>query len=197
MTDVGRVQEGDVVVVSGAAGATGSTAGQIAKIKGAKKVIGIAGGPQKCGYIADELGFDETIDYKSDDVSARLREAAPDGIDLYFDNVGGEILDACLARLALRGRVVLCGAISGYNDRGAAKGPANYANLIIKRGRMEGFLILDYFDRLREGQQVVAGWLREGKIKSSEHIVEGLENAPDALNLLFTGGNTGKVIVKV
>jgi NADPH-dependent curcumin reductase CurA len=197
MTDVGRVKEGDVVVVSGAAGATGSTAGQIAKILGAKKVIGIAGGPQKCGYIADELGFDETIDYKSDDVSARLREAAPDGIDLYFDNVGGEILDACLARLALRGRIVLCGAISGYNDRGAAKGPANYANLIIKRGRMEGFLILDYFDRLAEGQKVLAGWLGEGKIKSSEHVVEGLENAPDALNLLFTGGNTGKVIVKI
>jgi NADPH-dependent curcumin reductase len=197
MTDVGRVKEGDVVVVSGAAGATGSTAGQVAKILGAKKVIGIAGGPQKCGYIADELGFDETIDYKSENVSARLREAAPDGIDLYFDNVGGEILDACLARLALRGRIVLCGAISGYNDRGAAKGPANYANLIIKRGRMEGFLILDYFDRLREGQQVIAGWLREGKIKSSEHVVEGLENAPDALNLLFTGGNTGKVLVKV
>jgi hypothetical protein len=197
MTDVGRVQEGDVVVVSGAAGATGSTAGQIAKILGAKKVIGIAGGPQKCGYIAEELGFDETIDYKSENVSARLREAAPDGIDLYFDNVGGEILDACLARLALRGRIVLCGAISGYNDRGAAKGPANYANLIIKRGRMEGFLILDYFDRLREGQAVIAGWLGEGKIKSSEHIVEGLENAPDALNLLFTGGNTGKVIVQV
>jgi NADPH-dependent curcumin reductase len=197
MTDVGRVKEGDVVVVSGAAGATGSTAGQIAKILGAKKVIGIAGGPQKCSYIADELGFDETIDYKSDNVSARLREAAPDGIDLYFDNVGGEILDACLARLALRGRIVLCGAISGYNDRGAAKGPANYANLIIKRGRMEGFLILDYFDRLREGQAAVAGWLGEGKIKSSEHIVEGLENAPDALNLLFTGGNTGKVIVQL
>ncbi|HTA36607.1 MAG TPA: NADP-dependent oxidoreductase [Solirubrobacteraceae bacterium] len=197
MTDVGRVKEGDVVVVSGAAGATGSTAGQIAKLLGAKKVIGIAGGPRKCGYIADELGFDETIDYKSDDISARLREAAPDGIDLYFDNVGGEILDACLARLALRGRVVLCGAISGYNDRGAAKGPANYANLIIKRGRMEGFLILDYFDRLPEGQQVLAGWLGEGKIKSSEHVVEGLENAPDALNLLFTGGNTGKVIVQL
>jgi NADPH-dependent curcumin reductase CurA len=197
MTDVGRVKEGDVVVVSGAAGATGSTAGQIAKILGAKKVIGIAGGPQKCGYIAEELGFDETIDYKSENVSARLREAAPDGIDLYFDNVGGEILDACLARLALRGRIVLCGAISGYNDRGAAKGPANYANLIIKRGRMEGFLILDYFDRLREGQAVIAGWLGEGKIKSSEHIVEGLENAPDALNLLFTGGNTGKVIVQI
>ena len=197
MTDVGRVQEGDVVVVSGAAGATGSAAGQIAKIKGAQKVIGIAGGPQKCAYAVEELGFDEMIDYKSDDVSARLREAAPDGIDLYFDNVGGEILDACLARLALRGRIVLCGAISGYNDRGAAKGPANYANLIIKRGRMEGFLILDYFDRLGEGQAAVAGWLREGKIKSSEHVVEGLENAPDALNLLFTGGNTGKVMVKL
>lgn len=197
LIDVGKVKEGDVVVVSGAAGATGSTVGQIAKIKGAAKVIGIAGGPQKCEWIADELGFDETIDYKSDDVAARLREAAPDGIDLFFDNVGGEILDACLAQLALRGRIVLCGAISSYNDRGAAKGPANYANLIVKRARMEGFLILDYFDRLDEGRAEVAGWLAEGKIKSSEHVVEGLENAPDALNLLFTGGNTGKVIVAV
>jgi NADPH-dependent curcumin reductase len=197
LIDVGKVKQGDVVVVSGAAGATGSTVGQIAKIKGAAKVIGIAGGPQKCAWIVDELGFDETIDYKSDDLAARLREAAPDGIDLYFDNVGGEILDACLAQLALRGRIVLCGAISGYNDRGAAKGPANYANLIIKRGRMEGFLILDYFDRLDEGRAEVAGWLAEGKIKSSEHVVEGLENAPEALNLLFTGGNTGKVIVAV
>jgi NADPH-dependent curcumin reductase len=197
LIDVGRVKQGDVVVVSGAAGATGSTVGQIAKIKGAAKVIGIAGGPQKCASIVDDLGFDAAIDYKSDDVATRLREAAPDGIDLFFDNVGGEILDACLAQLAMRGRIVLCGAISGYNDRGAAKGPANYANLIIKRGRMEGFLILDYFDRLDEGRAEVAGWLAEGKIKSSEHIVDGLENAPDALNLLFTGGNTGKVIVKV
>ena len=197
LIDVGKVKEGDVVVVSGAAGATGSTVGQIAKIKGAAKVIGIAGGAKKCSWIVDELGFDEAIDYKSADVAKRLREAAPDGIDLYFDNVGGPILDACLAQLALRGRIVLCGAISGYNDRGAAKGPANYANLIIKRGRMEGFLILDYFDRLDEGRAEVAGWLAEGKIKSSEHIVEGLENAPEALNLLFTGGNTGKVIVAV
>jgi NADPH-dependent curcumin reductase CurA len=197
LIDVGRVKEGDVVVVSGAAGATGSTVGQIAKIKGAAKVIGIAGGPEKCASIVDELGFDEAIDYKNDNVAARLREAAPDGIDLFFDNVGGEILDACLAQLALRGRIVLCGAISGYNDRGAAKGPANYANLIIKRGRMEGFLILDYFDRLDAARAEIAGWLGEGKIKSSEHIVEGLENAPEALNLLFTGGNTGKVIVQV
>jgi NADPH-dependent curcumin reductase len=197
LIDVGRVKEGDVVVVSGAAGATGSTVGQIAKIKGAGKVIGIAGGPQKCASIVDELGFDEAIDYKSDDVAKRLREAAPDGIDLYFDNVGGAILDACLAQLALRGRIVLCGAIASYNESGTGKGIANTSNLIVKRGRMEGFLILDYFDRLDEGRAAVAGWLGEGKIKSSEHIVEGLENAPEALNLLFTGGNTGKVIVKV
>jgi hypothetical protein len=197
LLDVGRLKEGDVVVVSGAAGATGSTVGQIAKIKGAGKVIGIAGGPEKCRSIVEELGFDEAIDYKSENVSSRLHEAAPDGIDLYFDNVGGEILDACLANLAMRGRIVLCGAISGYNDRGAARGPANYANLIIKRGRMEGFLILDYLGRFPEAQAEMAGWLAAGKIRSSEHVVEGLENAPEALNLLFTGGNTGKVMVKL
>lgn len=197
LLDVGRVKEGDVVVVSGAAGATGSTVGQIAKIKGAKKVIGIAGGPQKCAHIVDDLGFDAAIDYKNENVTARLREEAPDGIDLYFDNVGGEILDACLAQLALRGRIVVCGAISGYNDREGARGLRNYANLIIKRARMEGFLILDYFDRLEQAREDLATWLAEGKLKSSEHIVEGLEHAPDALNLLFTGGNTGKVIVKL
>ncbi len=197
LLDVGGMKEGDVVVVSGAAGATGSTVGQIAKIKNAAKVIGIAGGPQKCAQIVDELGFDEAIDYKSEDVAARVREAAPDGIDLFFDNVGGAILEACLANLALRARVVLCGAISAYNDRNAAQGPRNYSNLIIKRARMEGFLILDYFDRLPEAQAEMGTWLAEGKIKSSEHIVEGLEHAPDALNLLFTGGNTGKVIVQV
>ncbi len=197
MTDVGRVKEGDVVVVSGAAGATGSTAGQIAKIKGASKVVGIAGGPKKCGWIAEELGFDETIDYKSENVAARLRETCPDGIDLYFDNVGGSILNDCLGHLALRGRVVLCGAISGYNSREAATGPVNYINLLIRRGRMEGFIILDYFDRFPEAQAEVARWVGEGRLKGAEHIVEGLENAPEALNLLFTGGNTGKVIVKV
>jgi NADPH-dependent curcumin reductase CurA len=197
MTDVGRVAEGDVVVVSGAAGATGSTAGQIASIKGASKVVGIAGGAQKCAWIVDELGFDEAIDYKSQDVGRRLRETCPDGIDLYFDNVGGEILDACLARLALRGRIALCGAISGYNDRENAAGPRNYANLIIKRGRMEGFLILDYGARFAEAQAELAGWLADGRLRSAEHVVDGLENAVEALNLLFTGGNTGKVMVKV
>jgi NADPH-dependent curcumin reductase CurA len=197
LLDVGALEEGDVVVVSGAAGATGSTVGQIARIKGARKVIGIAGGAEKCAWIVDELGFDDAIDYKNDDLSARLRELAPEGIDLYFDNVGGEILDACLARLALRGRVVLCGAISTYNDRGAMIGPANYRSLIIRRGRMEGFIILDYLERFPQAQMEMGGWLAAGEIKSAEHVVEGLERAPEALNLLFTGGNTGKVIVKV
>ena len=197
LLDVGRMKEGDVVVVSGAAGATGSTVGQIAKIKGAGKVIGIAGGPEKCGWIVDELGFDAAIDYKNEDVAARLRETAPEGVDLYFDNVGGEILDACLGQLAMRGRVVLCGAISTYNDRGGMTGPANYRSLIIRRGRMEGFIILDYLDRFPEAQAEMAGWLASGQIKATEHIVDGLHRAPEALNLLFTGGNTGKVIVRV
>ena len=197
MIDVGKLKVVDVVVVSGAAGATGSTAGQIAKIKGAKKVVGIAGGPEKCAYIVDELGFDEAIDYKNEKVAARLREACPDGIDLYFDNVGGSILNDCLGNLAMRGRVVLCGAISGYNEDGPPPGPANYINLLIRRGRMEGFIVLDFFGRLPEAQQALGGWLAEGRLKSSEHVVEGLERCPEALNLLFTGGNTGKVMVKL
>jgi NADPH-dependent curcumin reductase CurA len=197
LIDVGGVKEGDVVVVSGAAGATGSTAGQIAKIKGAKKVVGIAGGAEKCAYIVDELGFDEAIDYKNEKVAARLHEACPEGIDLYFDNVGGSILNDCLGNLAMRGRVVLCGAISGYNHGGPPPGPSNYINLLIRRGRMEGFIVLDFFPRLPEAQAALAGWLGEGKLKSSEHVVEGLERCPDALNLLFTGGNTGKVMVKL
>jgi hypothetical protein len=197
MLEVGGLKEGDVVVVSGAAGATGSTAGQIAKIKGAKKVVGIAGGPEKCAYIVEELGFDEAIDYKNEKVAARLREACPEGIDLYFDNVGGSILNDCLGNLAMRGRVVLCGAISGYNSDGPPPGPSNYINLLIRRGRMEGFIVLDFFGRLPEAQAALAGWLAEGRLKSSEHLVEGLERCPDALNLLFTGGNTGKVMVKL
>jgi NADPH-dependent curcumin reductase len=195
ITDVGNVKEGDVVVVSGAAGATGSAAGQIAKIKGAKKVVGIAGGAEKCAYIVDELGFDEAIDYKNEKVAKRLRDTCPDGIDLYFDNVGGSILNDCLANLAMRGRVVLCGAISIYNSEGPPPGPSNYLNLLVRRGRMEGFIIIDYLDRFPAAQLEVAGWIAEGKIKAGEHIVEGLEKAPDALNLLFSGGNTGKVIV--
>ncbi|MGI8713140.1 MAG: NADP-dependent oxidoreductase [Solirubrobacteraceae bacterium] len=197
LLDVGRVTEGDTVVVSGAAGATGSVVGQIARIKGAARVVGIAGSDEKCAWLVDTLGFDAAVNYKTDDVAVQLREACPDGIDLYFDNVGGELLDICLAQLAMRGRVVLCGAIASYNARGKIEGPRNYRNLIPRRGRMEGFIILDYLDRFSEGQADMAGWVADGKVKFAVHMVQGLEQAPDALNLLFTGGNTGKVIVKL
>jgi NADPH-dependent curcumin reductase CurA len=195
MIDVGRVAEGDTVVVSGAAGATGSVAGQIARIKGASKVVGIAGTPEKCAWIVDELGFDAAVNYKTDDVAAALRSSCPHGIDLYYDNVGGDILDTCLAQLAMRGRIVLCGAISVYNEKTRPPGPRNIFNLIVKRGRMEGFLVLDYLDRFLEAQIEMVGWLADDKVKHAEHLVDGLHRAPDALNLLFTGGNTGKVIV--
>jgi len=197
LLDVGRVTQGDTVVVSGAAGATGSTVGQIARIKGAARVVGIAGTDEKCAWLVDELGFDTGVNYKTEDVAARLRDACPDGINLYFDNVGGELLDICLGQLALRGRVVLCGAIASYNARGSIVGPSNYRNLIPRRGRMEGFIILDYLDRFPAAQAEMARWVAAGKVKFAVHVVDGLEQAPAALNLLFTGGNTGKVIVKV
>jgi hypothetical protein len=197
LLDVGRPTEGDTVVVSGAAGATGSIVGQIARIKGAGRVVGIAGGPEKCAWIVDELGFDAAIDYKADDVAARLAELCPDGIDVFFDNVGGSILEAALGNLALRARVVLCGAISVYNDPDAAPGITNTFELVNTRSRMEGFLVLDYVERFMEGQLEMFGWVAEGRIRHREHVVDGLENAVDALNLLFTGGNTGKVIVAV
>jgi NADPH-dependent curcumin reductase CurA len=197
LLDVGRIQKGDTVVVSGAAGATGSVVGQIARIEGAAKVVGMAGTDEKCAWLVDELGFDAAINYRTDDVKARLRDLCPGGVDLYFDNVGGELLDICLGQLALRGRVVLCGAISTYNNRERAAGPSTYRNLITKRGRMEGFLILDYSARFPEAQVAIATWVAEGRIQHKEHIVDGLERAPEALNLLFTGGNTGKVVVRL
>ncbi len=197
LLDVGKLEEGDVVVVSGAAGATGSSVGQIAKVKGAGKVIGIAGGADKCAFVVEQLGFDAAIDYKAGSLARRLREEAPKGIDLYFDNVGGEILNAALGNLAMHGRVVLCGAISSYNEAGPPDGPSNYINLLIRRGRMEGFIILDYAERFADAQSDILTWVLEGKLKHVEQVVEGLEHAPDTLNLLFTGGNTGKVVVKV
>jgi hypothetical protein len=197
LLDVGKMQEGDVVVVSGAAGATGSTVGQIAKLKGASKVVGIAGGPGKCAYVVDELGFDAAVDYREPDLAARLHEHCPVGIDVYFDNVGGPILNTALGLLAMRGRVVLCGAIAAYNATELPPGPTNYINLIPRRGRMEGFIILDYLSRFAEAQGEIFGWVLDGKLKHAEHIVEGLEHAPEALNLLFSGGNTGKVVVKL
>ncbi|MRG93179.1 NADP-dependent oxidoreductase [Polyangium spumosum] len=196
LLDVGRVKEGETVVVSGAAGATGNAVGQIAKIKGAR-VVGIAGGPAKCAWIKDELGFDAAIDYKAEDVKKRLGELCPGGIDVYFDNVGGAILEAALAHLAMRGRVVLCGSIGDYNNPAGSSGPRNLMNLVIKRGRMEGFLVTDYADRFGEAIGDLARWAAEGRIQDRVDVVEGLENAPAALRRLFTGANTGKQLVKV
>ena len=194
--DVGKPRPGDTVVVSGAAGATGSVAGQLARIEGAGTVVGIAGSADKCAWLVDELGFDHAIDYRTEDVAARIRATCPQGVDVFFDNVGGEILDACLANLALRARVVLCGAISQYNEEHPV-GPRNYLQLIVKRARMEGFLILDYLDRFPAAQLEMAGWVMEGRIHHREHLVDGLDHAGQALNLLFSGGNTGKVVVTV
>jgi NADPH-dependent curcumin reductase len=194
--DIGAPRPGDTVVVSGAAGATGSVVGQLARIAEAARVVGIAGTDEKCAWLTDELGFDEAINYRTESVPGRLRQACPDGIDVFFDNVGGETLDAGLAQLSMHARVVLCGAISQYNEDRPV-GPRNYLNLIVKRSRMEGFLILDYLDRFPEAQLKMAGWVMEGRIKHREHVVEGLDHAGEALNLLFSGGNTGKVIVSI
>jgi NADPH-dependent curcumin reductase CurA len=196
MFDVGQAKEGETVVVSGAAGAVGSVAGQIGKIIGCR-VVGIAGGPEKCAWVTDELGFDAWIDYKSEDVGARLRETCPDGIDVFFDNVGGEILDAALAQISLHARVVLCGAISQYDTADFAPGPRNILNLIPQRGRMEGFIVIDYRDRFLDAILQLGQWVQEGRIRYAEDIVDGLENAPAAFRRLFTGENTGKLIVKV
>ena len=196
LLEVGRPQPGETVVVSGAAGATGSAVGQIAKIKGCR-VIGIAGGAEKCQKLVSDYGFDAAIDYKSEDVGKRLRELCPKGIDVFFDNVGGEILDAALARLARRGRVVLCGAIARYNDNTLAPGPKNYLNLIVQRGRMEGFIILDFLPRAAEAVTALSGWLKEGKLKDQVDVQHGLENAPATLARLFKGENNGKQLLQI
>lgn len=197
LLEVGALRPGDTVVVSGAAGATGSLVGQMAKLKSAGTVVGIAGSAEKCDWVTGTLGFDAAVDYRHEDVAAALRRHCPGGIDLYFDNVGGKILDVCLGQLALHGRVVLCGAISLYNATEAPPGLANVVNLIPRRGRMEGFIILDYAARFPEAQLQVGTWLAEGRLVHAEHVVSGLERAPEALNMLFTGANTGKVIVEV
>jgi NADPH-dependent curcumin reductase CurA len=196
LLDVGRAKQGETVVVSGAAGATGSVVGQIAKILGCR-VVGIAGGKEKCDRLVRELGFDVAIDYKNDNVLTALRDGCPAGIDVYYDNVGGPTLDAALALLALRGRVVICGAISTYNDASPGPGPKNYLNLLVRRGRMEGFLVIDYLHRAAEAMNALSGWLREGKLKDRVDVVEGFENAPAALARLFKGENIGKQLVKI
>jgi len=196
MTDVGQVKAGETVVVSGAAGSTGSIAGQIAKIKGCR-VIGTAGGKEKCDWLVKVAGFDAAIDYKSEDVGARLSALCPDGIDLFFDNVGGTVLNEVLARLNLKARIVLCGAISRYNDAAATPGPSNYFNLTSKRARMEGFIILDYAPRMPEAIEALGRWQREGKLVQKEDVAVGLENAPRTLMRLFTGDNFGKQLLKI
>jgi NADPH-dependent curcumin reductase CurA len=194
--DVGRPQEGETLVVSGAAGAVGGLVGQIAKLKGAR-AVGIAGGPEKCDHVTGELGFDACLDYKAGDVAAGLGEACPDGIDVYFDNVGGEILDAALANLARHARVVICGAISQYNEDGPMRGPSNYMALLVHHATMTGFVVSDYGDRLAEGAAEMGKWLSEGKLKTREDIVSGLENFPSALLKLFEGTNEGKLVLQV
>jgi NADPH-dependent curcumin reductase CurA len=195
--DVGALKEGETVVVSAAAGAVGSVVGQLAKIKGCR-VVGIAGGPEKCAWLVEELGFDVAVDYRSDDVKKALRAAAPDGVDVYFDNVGGEILDIALTRLRHGARVPICGAISTYNATGPQPGPSNYMSLLVNRARMEGFLVFDYVDRFPEAAAEMAGWLREGKLQSREDVVPGtVADFPDTLLRLFRGENTGKLVLEL
>ena len=196
LLEIGKPQPGETVVVSGAAGGVGSVAGQIAKIKDAGRVVGIAGTDEKCRWVVEDLGFDACINYKTEDVGARLREECPDGIDVYFDNVGGAILDAVLLQINIGARVVMCGAISEYN-LAESPGIKNYKELIMQRGRMEGFIILDYVDRFIEAIMELAPWVAEGRVKYAVEIVDGLEHAPDALNRLFTGDHSGKLIVRV
>ncbi|MEW6736869.1 MAG: NADP-dependent oxidoreductase [Acidobacteriota bacterium] len=196
LLDICHPKEGETVVVSAAAGAVGSVVGQIAKIKGCQ-VVGIAGGADKCRYILDELGFDAAIDYKNEDVDKKLKQFCPKGIDIYFDNVGGEILDIVLSQLARYARISICGAISQYNDVQSMRGPKNYLSLLITHSRMEGFVVFDYAARYGEAIMAMAGWLAEGRLKSREHIVNGLETFPETLQMLFKGENFGKLVIKV
>lgn len=196
LLESGQPKAGDTVVVSGAAGAVGMTVGQVAKHLGCR-VVGIAGGKEKCDFVVNELGFDACIDYKNSDVKDGLKQHCPNGVDVYFDNVGGEILDTVLTRINLRARIVICGAISQYNNTTAVKGPANYLSLLVNRARMEGIVVFDYADRYQQGVAAMAKWMQEGTFKSKEDVVEGLENFPEALLMLFEGKNFGKLCLKV
>jgi len=194
--EVGKIKEGDIVLVSGAAGAVGSVVGQIAKLKGCT-VIGIAGGKQKCDYILNELGFDEAIDYKSEDIFEALNEKCPKGIDVYFDNVGGEILNAALTKLRLNARVVICGAISQYNNTKDIVGPSNYLSLLVNRATMQGMVILDYTNDYAKAAQEMGIWMMQGKLTSKEDIYEGIDNFHETFLRLFSGDKMGKLILKV
>ena len=196
LMDVGQPKAGETVVVSGAAGAVGQTVGQIAKLKGCR-VVGIAGGKAKCDWVVQELGFDACIDYKAGDVKAGLKEHCPKGVDIYFDNVGGDILDAVLTRITRGARIIICGAISQYNNTTPVKGPANYLSLLVNRARMEGIVVFDYADRYPQAIAEMAGYLKDGTMKSKEDVVDGLENFPETLLKLFNGENFGKLVLQV
>jgi NADPH-dependent curcumin reductase CurA len=196
LLDIGQPKAGETVVVSGAAGAVGTVVGQIAKIKGCR-VVGIAGGKEKCDYLVSELGFDAAIDYKHEDVKKSLRQHCPKGVDVYFDNVGGEILDIVLTQLARHARIIICGAISQYNSTTGVKGPANYLSLLVNRARMQGMVVFDYADRYDVARRDIAGWIASGKLKTREDIVAGIETFPEALLKLFKGENLGKLVLKV
>ena len=196
LLESGQPKAGETVVVSGATGAVGATVGQVAKIKGCR-VVGIAGGKEKCDYAVNQLGFDACVDYKNQDVRKGLKETCPNGIDVYFDNVGGEILDIVLTRINLKARIVICGAISQYNNTEPVKGPANYLSLLVNRARMEGIVVFDYAPRYKEGAMQMGQWLKEGKLVSKEHVEEGIERFPEVLGMLFKGENFGKLVLKV
>ena len=196
LLDIGQPRPGETVLVSGAAGATGSIVGQIAKLKGCR-VVGIAGGPQKCAWLQDEGGFDAVIDYKHENVSTQIARHCPDKWDIFFDNVGGSILEAALDNINLRSRVVLCGGISGYNATEPVPGPSNLMNLITNRGRMEGFIILDYLPRAAEAIQDLMAWVASGELKYQIDLQEGFENIPGTLQRLYTGQNLGKQLLKI
>jgi len=196
LLDVGQPKPGETVVVSGAAGAVGQTVGQLAKIKGCR-AVGIAGGPAKCEWVVKELGFDACIDYKAGPVKDGLKAHCPAGVDVYFDNVGGEILDAALARINRKARIVICGAISQYNATSKPAGPANYMSLLVNRARMEGMVVFDYADRYSVAIAELAGYLKDGRMKSREDVVRGLETFPETLLKLFRGENFGKLVLQV
>lgn len=196
LMEIGQPKAGETLVVSGAAGAVGSVVGQIGKIKGLR-VVGIAGGADKCKYVVDELGFDACIDYKNENVGAKLKEYCPDRVDIYFDNVGGDILDAVLGRLNNKARIPICGAISQYNNKESVKGPSNYLALLVSRARMEGFVVMDYAKDYGKAAAEMGKWMAEGKLKSREHIEKGIENFPTIYNRLFSGEKMGKLVLEV
>lgn len=196
LLESGQPKAGETVVVSGAAGAVGQTVGQVAKQLGCR-VVGIAGGKEKCDFVVHQLGFDACIDYKTGDVRAGLKEYCPQGVDVYFDNVGGDILDIVLTRINMKARIVICGAISQYNNTTPVKGPSNYLALLVNRARMEGIVVFDYASRYHEGVAALGKWMKEGKIVSKEDVVQGMENFPATLNMLFEGKNFGKLVLQV